>query len=251
MTQRKPIIPETREALQQAIDNIRRSPHKKNVADEDIAAALGIPVTSLHAFLEGKEKTPAYLPSQLMAAYGIVTEIISITETEEIDDPDDNTQSPEELWQTLQHLVTAMQKTGKAHDKIITLEDMAKAAGLTAQQLQNCLDGKDPVPPDLSAKLLEFYASLLNSNIEDDRRAALAQTLVLIRNAGLDKGMDITLKEMSEKLGLTAERVRAYLYGQWDAGKDLSSLLQNAYGNILGKKNTVTVREDIHMILSE
>src|SRR5256885_268943 len=95
-----------------------------------------------------------------------------------------------------------IKKRGMADGMTITEEEMARKTGIAEKQLHAYLNGQDKTPDNLSSVLRNAYADFLNAIQVEANRKSLERTIVLVRNAGLARGMDITMEEMAQKAGI-------------------------------------------------
>lgn len=238
----------SREALQRAVKRAR----EKGATDEEIAGKLDITEQQLLAYLDGSEETPGGLGHRLGKAYGIQTVIVRHTSTSEAPAPPPPPRDEKERQQqNLQSLRTTIQfliQINGSKGITVTLEDLADKAGISAKQLAGYQAGEEVIPDDLVTRLHSAYQPLLDRIHFDSNREALQNSIVLIRNKGLAQGMDITLQDMAEKIGLTKERLHAYLDGAYDTLESYAWILEKAYPDLIKKEDQVVIQEDYYMI---
>lgn len=76
----------------------------------------------------------------------------------------------------------------RAKGLIINEEEMAGKAGLSLQKLQAYLEGEEPAPDRLGAKLKAAYGDLITAIRQDSYRSSLDATIRAIRSFGKEVG---------------------------------------------------------------
>lgn len=176
--------------------------------------------------------------------------MVRITKTESVADPTKRQlNAPAEIRRSLLSLVDVIKKLGEEQGVVITEENMAEQTGTVINKFQAYLHGEAPVPKRLSTKLLSAYAHLFTSNRQAANLQSLQHSVLWIRNLGLAKKTNITLKEMAATLGISPKLLRAFLRDEKPVPDGLPVQLESAYRLLLKDVDKVEMTEDLDTIL--
>ena len=139
----------------------------------------------------------------------------------------------------------------KSIDVSITDADIAAKMNISPELFAAYLDGTQEIPKSFFQDLYDAYKPLTDAYQLKQQQQSLKNSIRWIRNCGLAKGMDVTLEEMLEKIGLTRDMLLAYLEGHLQTEKEFGYLLEQAYQPLIEGINSVTIRESIEDILGE
>lgn len=237
---------ENNDEFKKVVDTIK----KKLVTVDEMAGKIGITPEQFHVYLEGRVKPPIDLPNRLLAAYGIGTVMgwtSKSTKAPVFIEPQNEAEERERDRTSLKAIISLIKDRGVRTGQNLTEDDMAAKAGISGEQMQSYLNNEAKIPDDFTHTLLTVYQPLLDAVRREDNRYNLMTMIVKIRNLGLVEGMDITLSEMIDKLGITGEQLYAYLVGEYDLGDDLYFVLQAAYKDLINAYGQVRVKEHIYL----
>ena len=138
---------------------------------------------------------------------------------------------------------------GRELNTPVTDADIATKIGISPERFAAYLDGTQEIPKGFFQDLYDAYKPLTNAYQLKQQQQSLKNSIRWIRNCGLAKGMDITLEEMLEKIGLTRDMLLAYLEGHLQTEKEFGYLLEQAYQPLIEGIYSVTIKESIADIL--
>jgi transcriptional regulator with XRE-family HTH domain len=120
-----------------------------NITEEEIAGKLDISPAQLQAYLDDRDRTPDNSTHRLRTVYADLLDAM---------DQENNRDA-------LAGILVWIRNLGLAGGMNITLEQMARRADITTEQLYRYLDGDDKTPGDLYFRLRDAYRDLLE-NVE-------------------------------------------------------------------------------------
>ena len=150
---------------------------------------------------------------------------------------------------SLESIISYINRCGKAKGLEITQEEMALKLDISSEQLSAFLKGEEITPANLWLQLRAAYFDLLDAAEAEEAREGLKHTLVLVRNCGLAKGMNITVEEMIRKIEISEAQLHAYLKGEDRTPSDIPSKLHLAYKDLLENVDRIEVVEDLDTII--
>ena len=132
----------------------------------------------------------------------------------------------------LQHTIDLLKRCGEAKGMTITEEEMAGKIGLSVQQLRAYVEGEEPTPDRLRARLRAAYSDLVTAVKQDGYRDSLQATIRAVKSFGKDVGVAITEEEMAGKIDMSVVQLQAYTNGEQPAPADMSGRLLTAYDDL-------------------
>ena len=149
---------------------------------------------------------------------------------------------------SLKAIILLIKGQGEKIELNITEEEIARKLEISTQQLQAYLDGKDNTPDHLPGALFAAYSDLLDTARKKDNSISLKHSVVWIRNCGLAKGLNITVKDMAQAAGISEEQLYGCLNDEYSTPDDLASKLESTYSPLMEKITQVERKEDIDLI---
>lgn len=238
-------------ALSSLIDSIKAEAAAKGhtVTLREIAEKINIPEDQLQRYLEGKEQMPEDLLSNIRSAYSPKMVMFQVTEEVEVPDPEeDDLNTEESKRKSLEATIFYLKTIGETRGITITPEDIADKTGLTLDQLYRYLHQQEPIPDDLTGRLLSTYQPLIDIIGQENNRNHLKSTVVWIRNHGLAVGKRITITDMAQQIGISEDELYACLNDESEVEDSWPHKLESAYKSLIGDARSVEIIEDLHQI---
>lgn len=132
----------------------------------------------------------------------------------------------------LQHTIDLLKRCGETKGITITEEEMAGKIGVPLAQLQAYVEGEEPAPDGLRARLRAAYSDLITTIKQDGYRNSLQSTIRAIKAMGRDTGVTITEGEMAAKIDMSVAQLQAYANGEQATPADMSGRLMTAYDDL-------------------
>jgi transcriptional regulator with XRE-family HTH domain len=170
--------------------------------------------------------------------------------------------------EALKGAVTSIKTHGVRKGITITEEEMAEKAGLSGEQLQAYLDGRDEVPADLPTRLRSAYNIRIGHvqlssvkqlpflrqpedepAIRERSRKSLTITISLVRTIGEARGVNITEEEIAGKLDISPAQLQAYLEDSDRTPDDSTQRLRMAYTDLFDAMDQENNRDALAGIL--
>ncbi|SKA37027.1 hypothetical protein SAMN04488128_104210 [Chitinophaga eiseniae] len=238
-------------ALSSLIDSIQVAGTAKGrtITLKEIAERINIPEDQLQRYLEGKEQMPEDFLSNIRSAYAPKMVMFQVTEEVAVPDPEeDEVNTEESKRKSLEATIFYLKMIGETRGITITPEDIADKTGLTRDQLYRYLNQKEPIPDDLTGRLLSTYQPQIDTIELENNRNHLKSTVVWIRNHGLAVGKRITITDMAQQIGISEEELYACLNDESKVEDSWPRKLESAYKALIGDARSVEIIEDLHQI---
>jgi plasmid maintenance system antidote protein VapI len=170
--------------------------------------------------------------------------------------------------ESMQRAVELIIKARADKGKTVTEEEMAGKIDLSPEVFRAYLNGEEEAPDALSFQLKTAFGigtvmveSVQRVQVRDrqppkneaERResnqSSLKATLQFIKSVGGDMGQVVTQDEMAGKIGLSPERLAAYLNGEEPVPDELAGLLHTAYDDLIKSHRSESYRNYLERTL--
>jgi plasmid maintenance system antidote protein VapI len=132
----------------------------------------------------------------------------------------------------LRHTIDLLKRCGEEKGMTITEEEMAGKIGMPVAKLQAYVNGEEPMPDRLRARLRAAYSDLVTAIRQDGYRNSLQSTIRAIKAFGRDVGVTITEEEMAGKIEMTLGQLQGYVDGDQAVPAGMAGRLMAAYDDL-------------------
>ena len=135
--------------------------------------------------------------------------------------------------ESLKITIRLIKYCGKVFEMDITEAEMAQKVNVTEKRFQQYLDGKKRMPNNFTYLLVTAYDDIIKAQQMQTTSSVIRNTIALIKQKGLEKGLTITEEEMAETINVPIEKFNIYIKGVEHTPDEIIELLHLAYKDLL------------------